>query len=188
MPLMVRGPGVPAGAVRQELVINNDFAPTIADLAGVPTPGFVDGSSFAPLLTGSPPSSWRTAFLEEGWLEKGADPNAYAQRRPHPGSHVHRVRRHGEHELYDLNADPYQLQSKPRAGNEQLYSDPANPPQRPEGLLGEGCRAAEWVSPAPPPPPPSRTPRPPRVRAPSPTPTPPGSPPRPTSRPPSQRT
>ena len=27
-----------------------------------------------------------------------------------------------EQELYDLSADPYQLQSKPQAGNEQLYS------------------------------------------------------------------
>jgi N-acetylglucosamine-6-sulfatase len=53
VPLMVRGPGVPAGAERQELVINNDFAPTIADLAGVDAPAFVDGSSFALLLTTS---------------------------------------------------------------------------------------------------------------------------------------
>ena len=35
MPLMVRGPGVPAGAVRQQLVLNANVAPTIADLAGV---------------------------------------------------------------------------------------------------------------------------------------------------------
>ena len=35
VPLMVRGPGVPAGAVREQLVINNDLAPTIAELAGV---------------------------------------------------------------------------------------------------------------------------------------------------------
>ena len=68
VPLMVRGPGVPASEVREQLVINNDFAPTIAELAGVSTPAFVDGSSFAPLLSGSPPSSWRTAFLEEGYI------------------------------------------------------------------------------------------------------------------------
>ena len=64
VPLVVRGPGISAGTTRQQLVINNDFAPTIADLAEVPTPRFVDGSSFAPLLTGSPPPlgarpSWR---------------------------------------------------------------------------------------------------------------------------------
>ena len=66
VPLMVRGPGVSAGTTRQQLVINNDLAPTMANLAGIPTPGFVDGSSFAPLLTGSPPPPWRSAFLEEG--------------------------------------------------------------------------------------------------------------------------
>jgi N-acetylglucosamine-6-sulfatase len=73
VPLMVRGPGVPAAEVRKQLVLNNDFAPTIADLASatIPKPEEVDGSSFAPLLTNSPPSSWRTAFLEEGWLEGG---------------------------------------------------------------------------------------------------------------------
>jgi arylsulfatase A-like enzyme len=65
VPLIVRGPGVPAGAVRQELVLNNDFAPTIAELAGLSAPTFVDGRSFAPLLTSAPPSSWRQAFLEE---------------------------------------------------------------------------------------------------------------------------
>jgi N-acetylglucosamine-6-sulfatase len=69
IPLMVRGPGVPAGITRQQLVINNDFAPTIANLAAVTPPGFVDGSSFVPLLSDSPPPSWRTAFLEEGTLE-----------------------------------------------------------------------------------------------------------------------
>ena len=71
VPLMVRGPGVPAGAVRQQLVINNDLAPTIAELAGASTPAFVDGNSFAPLLGSSPPSSWRTAFLQEGWPPGG---------------------------------------------------------------------------------------------------------------------
>jgi arylsulfatase A-like enzyme len=68
VPLMVRGPGVPAGKVRQELVLNNDFAPTIAELAGATTPAFVDGRSFAPLLTGSAPYASRSAFLEEGWV------------------------------------------------------------------------------------------------------------------------
>jgi arylsulfatase A-like enzyme len=37
VPLMVRGPGVPAEAVRDQLVLNNDFAPTIAALAGSST-------------------------------------------------------------------------------------------------------------------------------------------------------
>ena len=49
----------------------------------------------------------------------------------------------GERELYDLNADPYQLQSKPRAGNEQLYSDLQTRLDALRGCSGAGCRSAE---------------------------------------------
>ena len=38
VPLMIRGPGLPAGISRDEMVLNNDFAPTFADLAGLPPP------------------------------------------------------------------------------------------------------------------------------------------------------
>jgi hypothetical protein len=113
------------GTTRQQLVINNDFAPTMADLAGVPTPGFVDGSSFASLLTGSPPPSWRSAFLEEGTLETiSTDAPTPTHKSVHTKNYMFtEYVDTGERELYDLIADPYQLESKPRAGNEQLYSD-----------------------------------------------------------------
>jgi arylsulfatase A-like enzyme len=68
VPLVIRGPGVPAGVVRDQLVINNDFAPTFADWADTGVPGFVDGrSSLAPLLQQDPPtgSDWRTAIQNE---------------------------------------------------------------------------------------------------------------------------
>ena len=142
VPLLVRGPGVPAGAVRDQLVINNDLAPTIAELAGASTPSFVDGSSFAPLLSSSPPSSWRTAFLEEGWPAGGTTvPTNKAVRTQ---GHMYVEYDTGERELYDLRADPYQLQSKPRAGNEQLYSDLQTRLNALRACSGEGCRSAEW--------------------------------------------
>jgi arylsulfatase A-like enzyme len=67
VPLVVRGPGVPRGAVRGHLVANIDLAATFADLAGAPIPAFVDGRSLAPLLRTNPPpqSSWRRALLLE---------------------------------------------------------------------------------------------------------------------------
>ncbi|HSL00099.1 MAG TPA: sulfatase, partial [Rubrobacteraceae bacterium] len=34
VPLIVRGPGVPKGATREHLVLNNDLAPTLTDIAG----------------------------------------------------------------------------------------------------------------------------------------------------------
>jgi arylsulfatase A-like enzyme len=139
IPLMVRGPGVPAGAVRQELVLNNDFAPTIAGLAGAPTPAFVDGSSFAPLLTGSPPSSWRRAFLEEEFI-------SHTHRGIHTRDHMFVEYDTGEHELYDLVLDPYQLESKPRAGNERLYSALETRLNNLRDCSGDGCRTAEWTT------------------------------------------
>ncbi len=71
VPLIVRGPGVPKGAKREQLVLNNDLAPTFAELAGAPTPPFVDGRSLKPLLTDDlpPPGEWRSAFLVESASE-----------------------------------------------------------------------------------------------------------------------
>jgi N-acetylglucosamine-6-sulfatase len=145
IPLMVRGPRVPAAEVRQQLVLNNDFAPTIADLADASTPAFVDGSSFAPLLTGSPPSSWRTAFLEEGTLETiGSDTPTPTHKSVHTRQHVFvEYAKTAEHELYDLALDPYQLQSRPRAGNAPLYDEMQARLNALRNCSGSGCRVAE---------------------------------------------
>ena len=114
MPLMVRGPGVPAGAVRKQLVINNDLAPTIAELAGASTPSFVDGRSFAPLLSSSPPSSWRTAFLEEGyptrrWISRSALPHKSV----HTQQYMFTEYETGERELYDSSTTPTSYRANP---------------------------------------------------------------------------
>jgi N-acetylglucosamine-6-sulfatase len=63
--LVVRGPGVPAGRVVSQLTGNVDYAPTFAELAGVPLPSFVDGRSLVALMKGNNPSRWRKAFLIE---------------------------------------------------------------------------------------------------------------------------
>ena len=64
VPLIVRGPGVPVGRRIEQMVINNDLAPTLAAMAGIEAPSYVDGRSFLPLLAdaGSP---WRRSFLIE---------------------------------------------------------------------------------------------------------------------------
>jgi N-acetylglucosamine-6-sulfatase len=146
VPLMVRGPGVPAGEVRQQLVINNDLAPTMASLAGVTTPDFVDGRSFAPLLTATPPSSWRSAFVEEGTLE------TIATETPTPTHEAVHTQDHmfieytetSEQELYDLEADPYQMQSLSQADNKQLYSQMQSRLDALRSCSGAACRAGEW--------------------------------------------
>jgi N-acetylglucosamine-6-sulfatase len=70
VPFIVRGPGVPDDATRDQLVGNVDWAPTFAELAGVKPPDFVDGRSLVPLLRAGPaPAHWRDAYLVEHWRE-----------------------------------------------------------------------------------------------------------------------
>lgn len=108
-PLILRGPGVAEGVTRDELVLNTDFAPTVADLAGAQAPGFVDGRSFAPLLeTGKVP--WRDAALMEGFpLYKFGRP-AFSGVWTGEGDWYVEYEG-GERELYDVAADPYQLEN-----------------------------------------------------------------------------
>src|SRR5690606_22976556 len=50
VPLLLRGPGVPAGARREALVPNNALAPTIIELAASTMDVPADGRSLLPLL------------------------------------------------------------------------------------------------------------------------------------------
>src|SRR5215213_10908440 len=65
VPLTVWGPGILGGQEIEDLALNIDLAPTIAALAGVTPPAFVDGRSLAPLLRGDPPPTVRQAALIE---------------------------------------------------------------------------------------------------------------------------
>jgi arylsulfatase A-like enzyme len=60
------------------MVLNNDLAPTFADLAGVEPPSFVDGRSLVPLLDAEPTPEveWRERFLVEGVAERRSVPRA----------------------------------------------------------------------------------------------------------------
>jgi len=83
--LIVRGPGVPAGATREHLAGNVDLAPTWAELAGATTADFVDGRSLVPLLGDHPPAMdhWRRAFLIEYGLNPVIQMHPTAAPSPH---------------------------------------------------------------------------------------------------------
>jgi Sulfatase len=105
VPLIVRGPGLPRGVQRTNLVANVDLAATILDAAGARADRRLDGRSLLPFARDSLVRSGRDILLET--------PAYSAIRTP---LHVFVQHSSGEQELYDLAADPHQLQS--------LHADP----------------------------------------------------------------
>lgn len=93
------------GATNGDFVLNIDVAPTLADAAGVPAPG-AEGTSLLPLLDGSA-ASWRSDFLIEHADSKTVTVPTYCAVRDQRYKYV--KYQTGEEELYDLQADPYEL-------------------------------------------------------------------------------
>lgn len=108
VPLIIRGPRFPAGGVRDQLVANVDLAPTIARLAKARPEHTMDGRSLLPAAS-SPSAGAGRELLFENYF-----PPSFGIRR---GDWVYIEHGTGETELYDLAADPFQLQS--------LHADPA---------------------------------------------------------------
>jgi N-acetylglucosamine-6-sulfatase len=190
VPLIVRGPGVPEGETLHHMVLNNDLAPTFADLAGTDTPSFVDGRSLKPLLTDDPTplKDWRQRFVIESVAERSGVPHppfitesevvplltgdplpgnwrrtsaASAQSSEEWGrpwlkalrtnNYLYVDYKTGEHELYDLRKDPYEL-------NNVYATAPPEITRRLEAQLdalrqcsAAECRAAESDQPGKPP-------------------------------------
>ena len=147
VPLMVRGPGVPAGRVLQHQVLNNDFAPTFASLAGVRPPSFVDGKSTVPLLGTSPPavSNWRTGILTENWRSKsvGGQSDAPTYKALRTQNSLWTRYANGEREHYDLRKDPHELRSLGPKNHQRLVRGLNNRLGRLATCKGKECRAAE---------------------------------------------
>jgi N-acetylglucosamine-6-sulfatase len=136
IPLFVRGPGVPAGSQVEELVLNNDFAPTIADLTDVSFSA--DGRSFTPLLSGEAPP-WRSVVLLEA--SGGGSPPSYKAVRTE--THKYVEYQTGHKELYDLSADPYELESLHESADASLVEDLKAKLDALRRCSGEECRKAE---------------------------------------------
>ncbi|MBA2345471.1 MAG: sulfatase [Rubrobacter sp.] len=112
VPLYMRGPGVPTGVVYPNIALNTDLAPTFADWANIEQPPGVDGRSLAPIFD-DPGVPWRTAFLIEHWRDRRADsPYIPTFKAVHTNDAVYIRYATGEHELYKLDQDPYELSGK----------------------------------------------------------------------------
>ena len=107
VPLIMRGPGVPAGLRDPRPVANIDVVPTIVDAADAQPQRVLDGRSLFGMM--ADPGVWwgRDILLENG---QGREQRAGATGRSAPAaSSTPQHLTTGEYELYDLERDPFQL-------------------------------------------------------------------------------
>jgi N-acetylglucosamine-6-sulfatase len=118
VPLVMRGPGIPAGLLMRQPVANIDLAPTIVAAARTRAGLPMDGRSLWPLFA-DPGIFWGRDLLHEGPLTEDAQTRFTALRTPR-WLYVRYVT--GGEELYDLLVDPNQLTN--------LRTEPAAAPVR----------------------------------------------------------
>ena len=124
MPFIVHWPkAVKKGTVNDWLINNTDFAPTILGIAGVETPDYMQGRSFAAALTGADkPKDWRKVTYYRYWMHMAhrlAVPAHFGIRgdrykliffygsTPNGGNRTPAV-----WEFYDLEKDPFEMRNE----------------------------------------------------------------------------
>ena len=143
VPFAVRGPGIPRGQQIGALALTIDLAPTFAAWAGAAAPDFVDGRSLIPLLARSrdalAPQLHRAA-ARPGERRAAQPANALAIR---TGRHTFVAYNDGEHELYDLAKDPFQLENIEPAADPVLTDALATRLTELSACSGQECRDLE---------------------------------------------
>jgi arylsulfatase A-like enzyme len=121
VPLVVSGPGVPAGTTSAALASSIDLGPTFLDVSRVGTDPEADGTSLAAVWHGHDPTDWQQGVLVEHHLRQGvpgdpdlqnartADPPSYAAVRTTDAIYVRYA--NGEQEYYDTATDPDELRN-----------------------------------------------------------------------------
>ena len=105
VPLLMRGPGVPAGTHREQLVSNQDLAPTIAAAAGVRPRLPEDGLSLLPVIRHPEVQPGRDLLIEG--LYRSVPRVVFSAVRSRRWFYAEYS--NGERELYDLLGDPDEL-------------------------------------------------------------------------------
>jgi arylsulfatase A-like enzyme len=137
VPLMMRGPGIPPGVTVSDPVINADLAPTIVGVANA-SPGLVmDGRSLIPLARQPGIASGRDLLIENPAF-KGV-PGFKAVR---TDRYIYAEHDSGAKELYDLQKDPFELQSRHASpAYSAIRTQLAKRLLQLQDCAGAGCRA-----------------------------------------------
>jgi len=142
VPLLIRGPGVPQGVHRRQLVGNVDLAPTILDFAHAKPRRVQDGQSLVPIMRKKRYSPGRGLDLEAHGNPVTDNPPLFF-RGVRTDRYVYARYGTGEQELYDLRNDPFELQN---AAANATYARVKSSLQRLLGGLahctGQACRSS----------------------------------------------
>ena len=112
VPLVMRYPRlIKAGTKIEHEALNIDIAPTMLELGGAGAPKNLHGRSLVPVFGGQA-KEWRKSFLSEYFAETGypRQPSWQCARTPR-WKYTHYTELEGMDELYDIQADPYELKN-----------------------------------------------------------------------------
>lgn len=137
VPLIAFDPRAKGGTVVEQDALNIDIAPTLLELAGVPVPAPMQGSSFAPVLRGEPMKKRDGFFCEHLYGHHPQPPNHIERSegwRSRDWKYIRWIDQTGDRreQMFDLSSDPYE--------RTDLATDPAHARQLAE--LRATCAAA----------------------------------------------
>jgi uncharacterized sulfatase len=135
VPLIVWASDRPGGVVQPSVVNLLDVLPTLLEIAGLPRPPCLDGTSFASLVGSNEPDPKRVSMTEYTRYEVGHDGFGGLQplRAFVRGDWKLVINLHQTDELYNLATDPYELRN--------LIDDPAHSAMR-DALH---CELSGWM-------------------------------------------
>lgn len=113
IPILMRLPSlIKAGTTADDIALTIDLAPTFVDVAGGAIPTAVQGRSLMPLAEGKTPKDWRHSFFVEYYSDTvfpRMNKMGYKAVRNDRWKYINYLDQSGADELYDLQADPYEL-------------------------------------------------------------------------------
>eukprot|EP00040_Diaphanoeca_grandis_P039932 m.260648 g.260648 ORF g.260648 m.260648 type:complete len:521 (-) comp40388_c0_seq1:488-2050(-) len=166
--MLARGPGIKAGSTWSQLASNVDIAPTILDIAGIANPG-LDGRSFLPLIsttkTTDVATTWRDSMFVEYYYVGIDGKCGMSSPIERPDNNFIGIRftnssKYGNllyaefqngtdgwvdfktpdfHEVYDLDADPWQLNNLYKTFDQGKLSDLHDTIHQWLSCKGESC-------------------------------------------------
>jgi arylsulfatase A-like enzyme len=152
IPLVLTGPGFDGGGQLSELVSLVDLPPTLLAAAGLPVPAAMQGRSLLPLLRRERQGWPEEVFIQisESQVGRAVRTHRWKYGVDAPdrnGSRDSGAERYCEQYLYDLQADPYELNNLAGLSSHQVVA--ARLRQRLQERMGEAGEEVPVIEPAP---------------------------------------